>query len=165
MKSVPDDLRELIDVYLSREATEKQAEQLSIRLRNDEQARELFLELSDIHGCLTSDESLWTPESKTDVLLHYYAKHIDAQSTEDMNKLARAEQLDLDIVPTFSKDGVELQVLWKGKPASGRPFYLRGAGGLKKNLTTDEQGRVRFAPLASGFHSMRTTVEELDRSD
>jgi hypothetical protein len=101
---------------------------------------------------------------KTDVLLHYYAKHFDAKSVADKNALARAEQLDLDIVPTFSEDGVELQVLWKGKPAAGRPFKLRGFGGLKKNLTTDEEGRVRFKPLASGFHSMRTSVDEPDNS-
>ena len=101
---------------------------------------------------------------KTEVLLHYYAKHLDAKTTADMNALARAEQLDLDVVPTFSDDGVEIQVLWKGKPAPQAKFYLRGAGKLKKNLTTDEEGRVRFTPLASGFYAMRATVNENDRS-
>lgn len=101
---------------------------------------------------------------KTDVLLHYYGKHIEADSLKDKNSLARARQLDLDIVPTFSDDEVEIQVLWKGKPAAGRPFKLRGVGGLNKNLTTDKEGRVQFKPLASGFHSMRTNVDEPEHS-
>ncbi len=101
---------------------------------------------------------------KTEVLLHYYGKYIDAASIKDKNSLSRASQLDLDIVPTFSDKGVEIQVLWKGKPAAGRPFKLRGAGGLNKTLTTDKEGRVRFQPIASGLHSMRTSVDEPERS-
>ena len=55
-----DELREWIDAYLTGKVSEVQAEALSTRLREDESARELFLQLADVHACLAVDEALWT---------------------------------------------------------------------------------------------------------
>ena len=59
MNGAPDKLTELIDAYLSGNASEEQVEQLSVRLRSDEAAREQFLGIADVHACLAVDESLW----------------------------------------------------------------------------------------------------------
>ncbi len=66
---------------------------------------------------------------KTDVLLHYHARLLDVQTHEALHE----------------HDGVmELKVLWRGKPVAGRPVYLRGPKGFKKNPKTDKKGVVRF---------------------
>lgn len=97
---------------------------------------------------------------KTDVLLHYYAKHFDVSSFDELTKLGRAEQLNLDVVPEFVDDGAGFRVLWKGKPAVGRPVDVRGPKGFKVALKTDKKGRVRFEIKSKGRYTIRTSVEE-----
>lgn len=96
---------------------------------------------------------------KTDVLLHYYAKHFDVSSADELKKLARAEHLDLDIVPVKTGDTNEFQILWKGKPVAGRPVAVRGPG-IKPSLTTDEDGHIQFKAEKAGRYTLRTSVEE-----
>ncbi|MDA0283761.1 MAG: hypothetical protein O3B86_10440 [Planctomycetota bacterium] len=96
----------------------------------------------------------------TDVLLHYYAKHFDVSSVDELTKLGRAEQLNLDVVPELADDGAGFRVLWKGKPAAGRPVAVRGPSGFNANLKTDEEGRVRFETKSKGLYTVRTSVEE-----
>jgi len=97
---------------------------------------------------------------KTDVLPHYHARLLDVQTHEALHELARAEQLELDIVP-HDHDGVmELKVLWRGKPVAGRSVYLRRPKGLKKNPKTDKNGVVRFKAEAEGRYLFRTSVDE-----
>ena len=55
-----DELRNWIDAYLTGEVSEVQAEALSDRLREDETARDLLLQMADAHACLAVDEALWT---------------------------------------------------------------------------------------------------------
>ena len=55
-----EELHNMIDAYLAGEITEAEAETLSNLLRDDEQARTLFLQAADLHANLTVDESLWT---------------------------------------------------------------------------------------------------------
>ncbi|MCH7729324.1 MAG: hypothetical protein IH991_23030 [Planctomycetes bacterium] len=95
----------------------------------------------------------------TDVLLHYYGRHLNVSSNESLKKLSSATHLDLDIVLTPTNDGLRLQVLWKGKPAAGRSVNLRGPG-LNKNLKTDDKGTASFKPEKSGRYTLRTSVEE-----
>tara|TARA_R110002072_G_scaffold303140_1_gene495574 strand:+ start:50097 stop:50906 length:810 start_codon:yes stop_codon:yes gene_type:complete len=97
---------------------------------------------------------------KTDVLLHYYARHFDVSSLDELMKLGRAEQLHLDIVPQLIDDGLGFQVLWKGKPVAGRPVAVRGPGGFNANLTTDEKGHVHFELKGQGRYTLRTSVEQ-----
>ncbi len=97
---------------------------------------------------------------KTDVLLHYNAKNLDVSNAEELSQFARAKHLSLDIVPKLGKDCVEVQVLWKDKPAGGRSVYIRGAGGFKKTVKTDKEGIARFEPKEAGRYTLRTNVEE-----
>ena len=96
---------------------------------------------------------------KKDVLLHYYAKHLDLESAADLERLARSKNLDLDIIPSQTEDGtVTLKVLWKGKPVAGRNLTVRGPS--RFDLKTDAEGEVRFKPEKKGLHSVLTSVEE-----
>lgn len=96
----------------------------------------------------------------TDVLLHYYARLLDVTKQSDLEKLARAEQMKLDIVPSTTASGMELQVLWQDKPAAGAPVYLRGPKNLKETLKTDENGKAQFQLSGPGQYLLRTYVEE-----
>jgi len=102
------------------------------------------------------------PYGETDVLLHYYGRHLDVQSHDDLHELGRAEQMALDIVPHESDGIMELTVLWKGKPASSRTISVRGPSGLKENLKTDEKGRAEFKIGGKGRYILKTNVEEKD---
>lgn len=97
---------------------------------------------------------------KTDVLLHYYAKHFETSSFDELTKLGRAEQLTLDVVPELVDGNAGFQVLWKGKPAAGRPVAVRGPSGFKASLKTDDEGRVHFETKNKGRYTLRTSVEE-----
>lgn len=97
---------------------------------------------------------------KTDVLLHYYARLLDVSGDEELNKLSRAEQMNLDIVPTVKGETVAVSVLWKGKPVVGRPVYVRGPKGLSKNLKTDKDGKVSFTRTGAGRYTLRSLTEE-----
>ena len=96
----------------------------------------------------------------TKVLLHYYARNLDVRSHDALHELGRAEQMKLDIVPHDSQQQVDLTVLWQGKPVEGRMVYIRGPGGFRQNVTTDQRGRVTFTPQKSGGYRFRTSVEE-----
>lgn len=97
---------------------------------------------------------------ETKVLLHYYARNLDLETHADLHELGRAEHMTLEIVPHDREDQVELTVLWRGEPASHRTVALRGPEKFRKNLKTDEKGRVRFAPVHAGRYTFRTSVEE-----
>lgn len=97
----------------------------------------------------------------TDVLLHYYARFLDAQDHDDLHELARAEQMALDIVAHDNKEGVRLTVLWQGEPAAGRQVIVRGPKGAKtETLATDEAGKVSYKVEVKGIYSFRTNIEE-----
>lgn len=96
---------------------------------------------------------------ETKVLLHYYARHLEVSTHDDLHELGRAEQLDLDIVPHDVGDEVELAVLWQGEPVAGRRVFIRGPKKFRQNPTTDEKGRVRFQPPSPGRYTFRSSVE------
>jgi hypothetical protein len=97
---------------------------------------------------------------QTDVLLHYYARNLNVTAHEDLHELARSEQLDLDIVPHDHGKTMQLTVLWKAKAAAGRMMYIRGPKGFRKNIKTDEKGRVEFEIENPGRFLFRTFVED-----
>lgn len=96
----------------------------------------------------------------TDVLLHYYARNVQVDSHDDLHELSRANHLDLDIVPHDREDGMELTILWKGKPAENRIVHVRGPNKFQENPKTDAKGKVRFAIKDPGGYLFRTNVEE-----
>jgi uncharacterized GH25 family protein len=95
---------------------------------------------------------------KTDVLLHYYAKNIDANNSNDRIALGRAKQQALDIVPVESDAGNSFQILWKGKPVANTAVKVRGAG--LKGAKTDKDGRFKVAPTSSGQVTFHVTIDE-----
>ncbi len=95
---------------------------------------------------------------KTDVLLHYYAKYLDLSAHEDLHELGHAKEQKLDIAPHDHGDAMNLTVIWDGKPASGRPVFVRGPKGFRETLKTDDKGRASFKPEAEGQYNMRTNV-------
>ncbi len=97
---------------------------------------------------------------KTDVLLHYYARHLDVETHDDLHELSRAKQLELDVVPHDDGDKMELTILWKGKPAVDRIVHVRGPKSFQENPKTDQQGKVVFAIKEPGNYVFRTYVEE-----
>ena len=100
---------------------------------------------------------------KTNVLLHYYARHLNVETHEDLHELARAKQMKLDIVPHDHADELELRVLWEGKPAAQRTVRVRGPKGFKQNLKTDEKGYIEIPIQNAGDYTFHTFIE-LDES-
>jgi hypothetical protein len=96
----------------------------------------------------------------TNVLLHYYARNVDVDARNDLHELKRAKYMDLEMVPHDAEKEVELTVLWRGKPAVGRPVYIRGPKKFRENLKTNKRGVVRFTPVNAGRYTFRSSVEE-----
>jgi hypothetical protein len=94
-------------------------------------------------------------------LLHYYTKHIDAATPEQMKALSRSEKLKFDLVPQVAGDTVEVQVLWQGKPKTGQDVTIFGPG-LRVTEKSDAEGMVRFKPAKPGLYAMRTAFVEPD---
>lgn len=75
-------------------------------------------------------------------LLLYYAKHVHADSPQQMNSLDASNELKLDIVPRLEEGALELMVYWFGKPLPS--VELRVTMGDQETLKekSDEEGRV-----------------------
>jgi hypothetical protein len=96
---------------------------------------------------------------KTKVLLHYYARMLQAQTHDAMHELGRAEQLDCDLVPHQSGSKMELTLLWQNEPVADRMVFVRGPNKFRQNVKTDERGRVTVTPNESGRYTFRSSVE------
>ncbi len=96
---------------------------------------------------------------ETDVQLHYNAKHVDSSAAEVLAQLGRSEKLELDIVPSWSDGGkMQVQVLWRGKPAVGAKVKVSGA--VKVTLETDEKGMANPTQELTGLVQFHTSVDE-----
>ena len=96
------------------------------------------------------------------LFLNYYARHLDVRTVEDLAALARAERLDLDIVPQLDGDKAKLTVLWKGQPAAGAEVTVHVPGGGEQELETDDQGQVTFDVARAGSYALRAKFVEPD---
>ncbi|QDU38988.1 Nickel uptake substrate-specific transmembrane region [Maioricimonas rarisocia] len=97
---------------------------------------------------------------ETNVLLHYYARHLDVSAHEDLHELSRAPHLALEIVPHNEGSEMELTVLWQGQPVANRMVFIRGPKQFRQNTKTDDEGRVRMNVADAGRYTIRTSVEE-----
>ena len=95
---------------------------------------------------------------QTDVLLHYYGRNLDATG-DDLAKLSRNQQLELDLPVRLDGGEVTGTLLWQGKPVAGREVSIGGPG-LFAKVKTDDDGRVRFTPKKPGLHRLRSSIEE-----
>lgn len=89
------------------------------------------------------------------LLLNYYAKHLAINNLAELERVARDEELALDVVPQFSGQTLVLEVLYHGKPTAGLQLVVYPPGGAEQELTTDKQGRVEFIPTSAGLHGFR----------
>ena len=96
------------------------------------------------------------------LLLNYYARHLEVRTAAELAALARADQLDLDIVPQLDGDQAKLSVLWKGKPAVGAEVVVHLPGGGEQELKTDDKGLVAFDATRAGAYAIRAKFVEPD---
>lgn len=127
------------------------------------------------------------PDTGNETLLHYHAKHLDVNSSKNIQALGVANDFLLDIVPGryvkpskfFPLDigierlsnfinrsigpSVEIFVRWKGQPAVDTHLTVRGPTGPKIHFRTDTKGYVRFQASEPGLWTFLTYVEERDK--
>ena len=94
----------------------------------------------------------------TDVLLYYYARFIDVETHKELHDLASADHMDLDLIPTYDGNDLEVKVIWKGEPVSESIIHIRNSNGVKTELKTDQSGIVRLKIEDADQYSFRTTV-------
>lgn len=108
-----------------------------------------------------------------DFLLTYYAKHIRANSNEELAAAGPSSDLKLDIVPNFAtpkatKDGLELTVLWDGKPREGVELSVKTDGENEdvdaQKLKTDADGKVTLKPKGAGLVAVLANVHDAKQS-
>ncbi|MBI1902029.1 MAG: DUF3386 family protein [Planctomycetia bacterium] len=90
-------------------------------------------------------------------LLHYYAKCLE-YSPAALRDLGRSESLPLDIVPHAKGQGLELEVLWQGKPAAGSQVVVIDPSGESSELKAGDDGRVTIETLRPGKYAARARV-------
>ena len=62
MNKADQELSDLIQACLDGRATDEQVAQLNAILRSDAAARDVYLQMADVHSCLAVDESLWVDD-------------------------------------------------------------------------------------------------------
>jgi hypothetical protein len=96
---------------------------------------------------------------KKPVLLHYYGRFLDVNSTEEINTLSQAPHLNLDVSPEWNEGEMTLTVRWQGKPATESEVVLFGPQKFRETVKTDSKGQVRFKLSVSGRYFVRSSVE------
>jgi hypothetical protein len=94
-------------------------------------------------------------------LLTYYAKHVHAESNDQLASMGPSPKLKLDAVPRAVGDNVELTVLWNGQPQAGAAVSVV-AEGESEEYTTDDAGKVILESPAAGLIAVRTNVIDKD---
>ena len=99
------------------------------------------------------------------VLLHYYAKSF-YENPGDFSALGRAKGLGLDIVPSITPAGLQLQVLRQGKPAVGSEIVVVSPSEKETSLKNRSNRRrsdqvARPRPLRDPSASDRECARQL----
>jgi uncharacterized GH25 family protein/N-acetylneuraminic acid mutarotase len=97
-------------------------------------------------------------------LLTYWAKHVHAMSTEQLNDAGASNDLKLDIVPQVNGDELELTVLWDGKPLAEAEVSVAVGDGDAEKIKSDDRGRVTFKPEGEGLVGVLANRMEEDAS-
>jgi len=99
-----------------------------------------------------------------DFLLTYYAKHVRTSSNDQLAAAGASQDLKLDIVPQATNDGLELNVLWDGKPREGVELTVKTDGENEdvdaEKLKTDANGKVTLQPGGSGLVAVLANVHD-----
>ncbi len=99
-----------------------------------------------------------------DFLLTYYAKHIRAKSNDQLAAAGPSPQLKLDVLPRVTDDGLELTVLWDGKPKVDVEVNVKVDGENEdveaQKLKTDANGKVTVQPEGDGLVAVLANVHD-----
>ena len=87
-------------------------------------------------------------------LLWYHAKHLDAAAA-DFKALARDEALALDVVPETTGKGIQLRVLFEGRPAGASELVVLDPDGNETTAKADGEGKFALAGAKAGLYSIR----------
>ncbi len=98
------------------------------------------------------------------LLLQYYSKCLSGDWAAHADKLAHADGLKLDIVPTLSDGKLTLAVVYQGKPAGTGEVLVVGPTGEVQELTTDEQGQATVDAQSPGRYAVRAAHIEPNKS-
>jgi uncharacterized GH25 family protein len=96
---------------------------------------------------------------KTPVLLHYYGRNLQVDSVDELNQLARARHMDLEMIPSWKDGDLTISVFWKGHPVPDRDVAIFGPQKFVRKLKTDANGQVRFTPGTPGRYRIRGVAE------
>jgi len=100
---------------------------------------------------------------KTDVLLHYYARHIAVKSRDQLPSLAKAPHLIFTLVPRIESGRAVFRAVYRGKPATGKRVIVQGPG-IRQDLTTDKNGEFRLKTVKPGTYRLRAYLVEAEKS-
>ena len=103
-----------------------------------------------------------------DFLLTYYAKHIRAKTNDQLAAAGPSPELKLDIVPKATDDGLELTVLWDGKPKADVDVNVKVDGENEdveaQKFKTDADGKVTIQPEGAGLVAVLANVYDSTKS-
>lgn len=91
--------------------------------------------------------------------LNYYAKHLCA-GWEKQSTTPRGKHLALEVVPTQTAAGLELLVLWQGKPLPNAKVTVDKPDNRSTELTTNAQGTAVFAENVTGLLAVLASHSE-----
>lgn len=77
-------------------------------------------------------------------LLTYYAKHISAATTDELNAAGASKDLKLDIIPRIDGKNLQLTVLWDGKPLPQANVAIHAGDDEPTEKETNDKGQVEF---------------------
>lgn len=86
----------------------------------------------------------------------FYGKYIDARTGEELNALARAERLSLDLVPQIADEQLEIQLLWQGEALPNRTIFVWTPEGEVLQIRTDQSGKAVAACDQEGLYFFTT---------
>lgn len=141
-------------------------EKLSPRKVIHEDEGYLQAEIPAQGACSVEASCLYGVFSRGDApfLLNYYAKHVRAESSAELSRLARASELPLDIVPTWDQRGLQLQILWQDKPVASAELHSVDPHANENTSTSDQDGYVSLRVDGPGLYGVRANYIEKGRS-
>jgi len=153
----PDDpalLKQLGEVTVHAVHTEENVTQTKLKLGEDSLTANVSDEdalylLEHTYGTFTRGEST--------MLLNYRCK-TGPSLGHDAWKRDTKELLDLDLVPMRKEDKIQVQVFWKGKPASGIQVVAVNPSYEDQELETDQHGMVSITGTEHGLYTFRARV-------
>ena len=97
-------------------------------------------------------------------LLCYHAQHRFTNSAGKLPDVSPSKELLLEMIPQVISEGLQVTVLWQGKPLQDATVMFTDAEGGSFEETTDEQGKVHFETSASGTIGLMTSFIEKDKN-